>query len=100
MHLSKYYNNTIHWAFSSKVKDKELASNDDGNVIVTLDSEGGMSFEMPASVNDIISFMKGMKLCYNNGNGIRDIVTFLGVGYIDDMQRGCHIQRSDGTLSY
>ena len=99
-HLSKYYNDTVHWAFSSKVKDKELASNDDGNVIVTLDSEGGMSFEMPASVDDIISFMKGMKLRYNDGNGIRDIVTFLGVDYIDDMQMVCHIQRSDGTEQF
>jgi hypothetical protein len=80
-----------------KVKDKELASNDDGNVIVTLDTEGGMSVEMPASVNDIISFMKGMKLHYNNGNGICDIVTFLGIDYIDDMQMVCHIQQSDGT---
>jgi hypothetical protein len=99
-HLSKYYNDTVHWAFSSKVKDKELASNDYGNGIVTLDSEGGMSFEMPASVDDIISFMKGMKLRYNDGNGIRDIVTFLGVDYIDDMQMVCHIQRSDGTEQF
>jgi hypothetical protein len=56
-----------------------------------------MSFEMPASVDDIISFMKGMKLHYNDGNGIRDIVTFLGVDYINDMQMVCHIQQSDGT---
>ncbi len=96
-HLPKYCNDTVHWAFSLKVNDKELASNDSGNVIVTLDSEGGMSFEMPASVNDIISFMKGMKHCFNNGNGILDIVTFLGVDYIDDMQMVCHIQQSDGT---
>ena len=70
MHLSKYYNDTVHWAFSSKVKDTKLASNDDGDVIVTVDSEGGISFEIPASVNDAISFMRGMKLCYNDGNGI------------------------------
>jgi len=91
-HLSKYYNNTVHWAFSSKVKDTELASNDDGDVIVTVDSEGGISFEMPASVNDAISFMRCMKLHYNDGNGIRDIVTFLGIYYVNDMQMVCHIQ--------
>ena len=32
-----------------------------------------------------ISFMRGMKLCYNDGNRIRDIVTFLGIDYVDDM---------------
>ena len=90
-HLSKYYNITVHWAFSSKVKDTKLASNDDGDVIVTVDSEGGISFEIPASVNDAISFMRGMKLHYNDGNGIRDIVTFLGIDYVDDMQMVCHI---------
>ena len=81
----------------SLVAHIEFTSNDDGDVVDTLDSEGGMSFEMPASVNDVISFMKGMKLRYNDGNGIQDIVTFLGVDYVDDMQMVCHIQRSDGT---
>ncbi len=91
-HLSKYYNDTVHWAFSSKVKDTELASSDDGDVIVMLDSEGCIFFDMPASVENVISFMKGMKLCYNYGNGIRDIVIFLGMDYVDDMQMVCHIQ--------
>ncbi len=97
MHLSKYYNDTVHWAFSLKVKEAELASSDDGDVIVILDSEGGISFDMPASVENVISFMKGMKLCYNDGNGIRDIVIFLGMDYVDGMQMVCHIPQSDGT---
>jgi hypothetical protein len=83
-----------------KVKDIELASNDDGDIVVMLDSEGGISFNMPASVESVISFMKGMKLRYNDGNGIRDIVTFLGIDYVDEMQMVCHIQRSDGTELY
>ncbi len=62
-HLSKYYNDTVHWAFSWKVKDTELASSDDGDVIVMLDSEGGISLDMSASIENVISFMKGMKLC-------------------------------------
>jgi hypothetical protein len=41
--------------------------------------------------------MKGMKLRYNNGNGIWNIVTFGEMDYVDDMQMVCHIQRSDGT---
>ena len=91
-HLSKYYNDKVHWAFSSKVKDKELASNENDDIVVMLDSEGGVSFDMPASVENVISFIKGMKLCYNDGNGTWDIVTFLGIYYVDDMQMVCHIQ--------
>jgi hypothetical protein len=45
-----------------KVKDAELASSDDGEVVVVLDSEGGISFDMPVSIDNVISFMKGMKL--------------------------------------
>ncbi len=61
-HLSKYYNNTVHWAFSLKVKDMELASSDDGDIIVMLDSKGGISFDMLVSIDNVISFIKGMKL--------------------------------------
>ncbi len=91
-HLSKYYNDTVHWALFSKVKDTELASSDDGDVVVMLDSEGGISFDMLVSIDNVISFMKGMKLRYNNGDGIWDVVTFLGMDYVDDMQMVCHIQ--------
>ena len=52
---------------------------------------------MPASVDDFISFRKGMKLHYNDGNGIQEIVTFLGKDYVNDMQMVCHIQQSDRT---
>ncbi len=54
-HLSKYYNDTVHWAFSLKVKDTELASSDDGDLVVMLDSEGGISFDMPVSIDNVIS---------------------------------------------
>ncbi len=38
-----------------------------------------------------------MKLQYNDGNGTRDIITFLGIDYIDDMQLVCMIRRLDDT---
>jgi hypothetical protein len=60
--LAKYYNNTIHWAFSSKVKDNSLAYLDNEDVIVTMYSEGGMSFNIPATIDNAVSFMHGMKL--------------------------------------
>ncbi len=41
--------------------------------------------------------MKSMKLWYDDGKGIWDVVTFLGMDYVDDMQMVCHIQWLDGT---
>jgi hypothetical protein len=61
-HLAQYYSNTVHWAFSSKVKDIELSTSDEGDIVVTVDSEGGISFFMPDSIDNIFSFMEGMKL--------------------------------------
>ncbi len=37
----------VHWAFSSKVKDTELASSDDGDVVAMLDSDGGIFWYAP-----------------------------------------------------
>ncbi len=62
-----------------------------------MDSEGGMSFDIPATIDNAVSFMRGMKLQYNDGNGTQDIITFLGIDYIDDMQNVCMIQCSDDT---
>ncbi len=39
-----------------------LVSSDDADVVVMLDSEGGISFDMPISIDNVISFIKGMKL--------------------------------------
>ncbi len=97
LHLAQFYDDKIHWAFSSKVKETDLASDDNGDVIVTVGSEGGISFDSPVTFDDVTSFMSGMKLCYNNGNGVCDIVTFLGIDYIDDMQMVCLICRSDNS---
>jgi hypothetical protein len=48
--------------FASKVKDTDLASDDNGGVIVTVDSEGGVSFALLATVDNAVFFMRGMKL--------------------------------------
>jgi hypothetical protein len=36
-----------------------------------------------------------MRLRYNDGQGTRDIVTFLGADFVDGMQLKCNIQKSD-----
>ncbi len=61
LYLAQFYNDIIHWAFASKVKDTHLASDDNGDVIVPVDSEGGVSFALPATVENVVSFMRGMK---------------------------------------
>jgi hypothetical protein len=61
-HLAQFYNDRIHWAFASKVEDTALAFDDNGDVIVTVDSEGGVSFAFSATVDSVVSFMRGMKL--------------------------------------
>ncbi len=68
-HLAQYYDATVRWVFSSKVKDIELSTSDNGDIVVTVDSEGGISFDMPVSIDNIFSSMEGMKLQYNDGNG-------------------------------
>jgi hypothetical protein len=70
-----------------------LASDDGGDVIVTVDSEGGVSFALPATVDNVVSFMRGMKLGYNDGKGTHDI----DIDYVDDMHMVCLIQRLDDT---
>jgi hypothetical protein len=57
-HLAQYYEDKFHWAFSSKVKDIELSASDDGDVIVRVDSEGGISFDMPVLIDNIFFLLK------------------------------------------
>jgi hypothetical protein len=39
-----------------------------------------------------------MRLCYNDGQGTQDKVTFLGADFIEDMQLKCKIQKSDDLV--
>ena len=43
------------------------------------------------------SFLQGMKLRYNDGNGLCDVVQFIGVYFIDGMQLKCNIKLSDDS---
>jgi len=94
--ISSYYNDGINWAFSSKTKDRAiLESNDgDGNVFINGDT---VTLDIPATVENMSTFLQGMKLRYNDGNGTRDVVYFLGVDFIDGMQLKCTIRLSDDS---
>ena len=94
--LSSYYDDGINWAFSSKTKDKAIAdSNDDGGTIFI--NGDTVTLDIPMTVQNMSSFLQGMKLRYNDGNGMRDVVQFLGVDFIDGMQLKCNIRLSNDS---
>jgi hypothetical protein len=83
-----YYYDCINWAYTSKVKNKHLAASDDGQNIVHI-SNNKISIDVPATVENMSTFFKGLKLWYNDGNGTCNIITFIGVDFIDNMQLKC-----------
>ncbi len=99
-----YYDDKVHGAYASISKDKEVAQSNDGKAIILEDgsaivyaSDSKGFIDVPLTLTNLMSFFQGMHLCYNDGQGTRDIVTFLGADFIDDMQLKCKIQRSDDS---
>ncbi len=78
--------------YTSKVKNKHLAASDDSQNIVHL-SNNEISIDVPATVENMSTFFKGIKFWYNDGHGTWDNITFIGVDFIDDMQLKCQINR-------
>ena len=82
--LMPYYDDTVSWAYTAISKDKELAQSNNGKSIVSDDgstlvyvSENEISLDIPMTLTNLVSFFQGMRLRYNDGQGTRDIVTFL-----------------------
>jgi hypothetical protein len=103
---SKYYNNSINWAFASKDKLNDLLDDVDKNGdpipitqddVVVYKNDNEVLIDLPLTLTNLISFFDGMKLRYNNGNGTRDIVTFIGADFVDDMQIKCKIRLSNNS---
>jgi hypothetical protein len=82
--LASYYDDAVNWAFSTKAKDKDFANSEEGNMIVHV-SYTEVTIDAPVTVENMTLFFRNIKLRYNDGNGTRDIVTFLGVDSIDRM---------------
>jgi hypothetical protein len=100
-----YYDDMVDWAYTAISKDKELAQSKDGKAIVSEDgsalvyiSDNKVSLVVPVTLTNLVSFFQGMCLCYNDGQGIQDIVTFLEADFLDDMQLKCKIQKSDDLV--
>jgi hypothetical protein len=95
---SIYFNfGCVNWVYTSKVKNKHLAASDNGQNIVNL-SNNKISIDVPATMENMSTFFKGSKLWYNGGNGTCNIITFIGVDFIDDMQLKCQIRLSDKSI--
>jgi hypothetical protein len=56
----------------------------DGAIVYAGEKE--ITIDIPVTLSNLISFFDGMKLKYNDGNGTRDIVTFIGADFVTDMQ--------------
>jgi hypothetical protein len=93
----QHYNDTINWAFTSKVRDLELATSDKGAGLATVQGNGDVSLDLPVKLTNLVSFFQGMKLRYNDGLGTQDMVTFLGADFVEDMQLKCKIQLSNDS---
>ncbi len=54
--------------------------------------------DIPLTLTHLVSFFKDMKLKYNNGQGTRDTVTFLGADFGKAMQIKCQIKLSNDSI--
>jgi hypothetical protein len=90
--MSKFYNNTINWAFASKDKLNDIADfdknndpiNENGAIVYV--TKNKISMDILVTLTNLISFFDDMKLRYNDGNRTRDIVTFVRADFVDNMQ--------------
>ncbi len=74
---------------------KSILSEDGSGIVYVTDSK--VSMTVPATLTNLESFFQGMRLRYNDGQGTKDIVTFLGADFIDDMQLKCKIRQTDDS---
>jgi hypothetical protein len=92
--MSKYYNDRINWAFVSKEKQNNTLDDVDKNgvpvpitqddaIMYTTDNE--VLINLPLNLTNLVSFINGMNLRYNDGSGTRDIVTFIGADVVNGM---------------
>ena len=81
--VSKYYDDSISWSFTSEVEEDEV-------------SEGEI---VDLTVENTLSYVQGMKLIHNDGSGSKSMVTFLEVDFVGGMQQKWRAEKAVGKLS-
>ncbi len=76
--FASYYDDAVNWAFSSKAKNKDFANAEDGDTVVHI-IDTSVLIVVPVTVENMSSFFQNMKLRHNDGNGTKDIFTFLAI---------------------
>jgi hypothetical protein len=102
--ITNIHDNAISWAFASKDMLCALAQLDDvdsivndGGAIVYAD-DNGIVIDVPLTLTNLISFFDGIQLRFNDGSGTRDVVTFIGTDFVDDMQIRYKVKLSNDTV--
>ncbi len=102
--IANVYDDAISWDFASKDKLHALAQLNDGDSIV---NDGGsivyaddnsIMIDVPLKLTNLISFFDGVQLWYNDGSGTRDVMTFIGADFVDDMQIKCKVKLSSDIV--
>jgi hypothetical protein len=53
--------------------------------------EDDTTYDFPRTLENMVAFLQGMKLRYNDGSGMQDIVTFLGTDFVENMHLKCKV---------
>ncbi|MGL6008734.1 MAG: hypothetical protein ACRC1D_04685 [Culicoidibacterales bacterium] len=98
--ITNVYNDTIKWAFASKNNQLDNGHSliEDGDPLVNAD-DNGITTDTPPTPSNSTSFPHGVRLRYNDGKGIRDVVTFIGIDFVDNMQIKCKVKLSNATIA-
>ncbi len=88
----------INWAFNSAVKNKDLAASNNGDVVAIVQGKDDTTYDFPQTLENMVAFLQGMKLRYNDGLGTWDIVIFLGTDFVKNMRLKCKIRHSNNLV--
>ncbi len=73
-------------------KNKKLVASNDGARVAIVQGNGDKTLKVPKALENTVAFLQNMKLRYNDGLGTQNIVTFLGINFIEDMRLKCKIR--------
>ncbi len=60
--LIQHYDDSINWAFSSAVKNKELAASNDDAGVAIIQGDGDMTLKVPMTLENTVAFLQNMKV--------------------------------------